>query len=182
MTNKSLSSIGAALVVVGLGGTIWAQRTPNTSKPSQATDPKSQVDILDLNDYRVMAESRGVMIRVNAKDPKVQSMFQSQAELALRRNGVTVLTTDQMKEDIRWNFLLVNLLADEEANVYCLSTDYREPVTLLRKKRTLVVPVALYEDEKIGIYDPAELDDLKKVFEEQLDRFCLAWLKANPKR
>ncbi len=177
MTTKTLAAIGAALIVVGLGGAILAQQTPTQTPAEQ----KSNSETLTMNDYRVLTDSRGMAILARAKSPKVRDALQLQADLVLSRNGIRVLTRDEVKNDTRWAMLTVDVKTDDLDLTYSMHTAYREPMFQMRTKRTLVLFPSPYDVVDSGRYDPDNLDAMKAVLVAQLEQLCSDFKKANPK-
>ena len=177
MTTKTLAAIGAALIIVGLGGAILAQQT-TTQTPAEQ---KSNSETLTMNDYRVLAESRGMAILARAKSPKVRDALQLQADLVLSRNGIRVLTRDELKNDTRWAMLTVDVKTDDLDLTYSMHTAYREPMFQMRTKRTLVLFPSPYDVVDSGRYDPDNLDTMKAVLVKQIEQLCADFKKANPK-
>lgn len=177
MTTKTLAAVGAALIVAGLGGAILAQQTPTQTPAEQ----KSNIEMLTMNDYRVLNDSRGMAILARAKSPKVRDALQLQADLVLSRNGIRVLTRDEVKNDTRWAMLTVDVKTDDLDLTYSMHTAYREPMYQMRTKRTLVMFPSPYDVVDSGRYDPDNLDAMKAVLVAQLEQLCADFKKANAK-
>ena len=179
MSTKTLVSIGTTIALLALGTAIWAQQSP---KPlTKQTQKNEKINVLLHNDYHVMQECRGVALLVGAKDQTLGETLQKQVEITLKRHRVPTLSIEAVQKVPNGCYLEIDVSVDNEGKTYYSRLAYSELVGLIRKTKTLGMMMPLYDDIKSGAYDADNTENVKKLVAGQVERFCVAFRKANPK-
>jgi hypothetical protein len=112
--------------------------------------------------------------------------LQTQVEHKLRQSGIPVLTKEEWLRSpgISWLEVDVRELKDGVAPLYAFSVQVilRETVWLHRNPKITVVGANVWElPVGLSMVDKSRFSDVRNLVKEQVDKFCNAYLTANPK-
>jgi hypothetical protein len=103
---------------------------------------------------------------------------QAKVELSMRRNNVPVLDLETWQKTPGRPVLTVYLWVFKGA--VSLNIECRENVTLVRDPSVLSLGSTTYVTRGLGA-NYTKSDDIYKMLEKYVDKFCLEWLRQNPK-
>ena len=135
----------------------------------------------------------GVEVAVEMLRPEIElagltrDQLQATVELKLRKSGVRVLSTQEKLKSPGAPMLYVNLQtfqpegAHKDLVFFYLKVHLKQSVFLARNM-TPAVSISTWEtDEKLGVVGISKVQELRRYVEDEVDRFCNAYLAANPK-
>ena len=173
----------AALVLAG-GTALWAggrQKEsmfhPSLPAPTIVTDTHRAGHLKGLKGGGVLVENLGK----DAEDVGLtKDRLQTAIELALRRNGVPVLTQEERRATRGLPYLYVNVQVTREG-AFGVEVELSEDVRLERNPRISLGAAVVWRTGGAGTHG-GDTDGLVKLVEQFVEQFCLAYRKANPKK
>jgi hypothetical protein len=137
---------------------------------------------LIVNSTDVLKRNPGVLVLIGLGPEEVAAGLskegvKSQVELALRRNGVKVLSQSEYLAQPSHPWL--NVFVTLNSTDFQITLAYHEDARIMRSTPTVVKGAILYDRSVFGRFD--SLSYLKTSIDERVEAFALDWLKANPR-
>lgn len=172
---KVWMAAGLLGLTAGVTGTLWAQQRPTSSKtwPLLSNDPKI---FAGLRGVHVLVESPGVRGEAIGLD---KSTITTSVEIALKRNGIRVLSFDELVDAPGHPTLYIN--TNVAGPAFNISVDLQETVTLERKPTIRVSGATIWEQDTIGTHG-GKAEYVMQTIEEMVNNFAIEYRKTNPKR
>jgi hypothetical protein len=162
---------GVALLTLGITRTLWAEQEAQQS-PQVLIGGYSPV-LKGVKGFHVFVHLSDNVAKLGVTKEQVES----RVELALRRNGVPVLSLEEGGKTLGRPYLRAALVGGQDA--VSVRLECREDMFLVREPGNLVQGVETYLSG--GITFSTSSDGIYKALDKHTDKFCLEWLRENPK-
>jgi hypothetical protein len=113
--------------------------------------------------------------------------IQTDVELKLRQSGIQGLTYEEALKTpgLPQLSVIVNAMKTKDASMYAYtaSVELLETVTLQRNPKIKIGGASTWKTPSIvGVIPASRVSDLRADVKDMVDKFCNAWLTANPKK
>lgn len=175
---------GKLFGIVGLT-TLLCAGLPVMSAP-QITD-----EVIPSDSADVLKGAPGVFVLVEPlekdteQDGLTTDAVKTDVELKLRQSGITVLTKAIQPHSFTPTlYININAMKSRSLPLYAYGVNiaYQEDVILRRNIKKTVVGTPVWQIGMVGMVPQNNLKEVRESTKDLVDRFCNAYLTANPKK
>ena len=179
LLTKRVVGVVVAMGLLAGGTALWARGQQESANHPSLPKPTSVI----ARQVDVLKGLKGVYVLVEALDPAettidlTKDRIRAVTEMALRRNGIRVLTFEEIRGTRGNPFVYVSVGMGRTS--FNVSVDFKENVRLERSPTTQVLSATVWNANVTGTHG-GDADSIIKSLDELVDEFCNDYLKANP--